>query len=767
MSIFWTAPAWTWPLLLVLAAGAVSLSVWSYGRTWPRPRPALRRWLVGLRAAALVLLVLAVAGPVLTRLSVNREPAELLIVVEDSGSMNLAAGAGDGDGPSRWGRAWELAARVDSALADRHEGAAALFLRGNGLEPVRRIAPEEAASATPNAFGTDLNTLRRQALEAGADRSVRGLLLLSDGQETRHRPPAAGTVRGVPLLAVGVGDVTGPADRIIKDLRYPGTVYRDAEMLIELVVDHRFAGEQTLPPVVITLEGPEGVVVRREVPVTGPVVPVELRVRPQASGPQVYRLKVSPLDNERFLENNETSLAVDVRQERAEVLLLTDRPGWDVRFLTLAASREPRLSLTRVYSGPGGLVHADSLVEWTEPATAQEWGRWDGVVLAGWSGPVAGLDWDRLGRAMQAGLGLLVLPVDGATEPTLRLPPPPPGLAELLPVRLGEARWTRAAGSAAPITVPADARAHVVLDGMPTDGRTGVGWESLPPLRAWLPVAPRPGARELLGIDQRRLPGRPPQSVPLVVVAERGQGRSGWYGGWGLWEQAFWNPTGESTRAGRDEGHAARMLARNLLVWVAEGEAERQLAFAGRRLDYQEGETIRLSSTWRDPRGEPVTGRRIELTLRSSAADSLGGPAAAERTFELVEISGRPGEAEVTLPPLPPGAYSVELEGEGDPPVRSRRENLVVTRSSIEATQVRQDPRRLRQLASAAGEAYLDGSGPGVLAPVLEHLEQWDWEPGRNEKRTRFDPLAGWPLLVAATCLLGVEWFLRRRNGML
>ena len=435
--------------------------------------------------------------------------------------------------------------------------------------------------AEPGAFGTDLNTLRRQAVEAGMGRSVRGLLLLSDGQETRHGEPVAAAGQGPPLVAVGLGDVAGPADRIIKDLRYPGTVYRDTEMLIELVVDHRFAGSGQLPPVQVTLSGPGGVLATEEVPVTGPLVPVELMIRPQTTGPQLYQLQVSALDNERFLENNVASLAVDVRQDRAEVLLLTDRPGWDVRFLTLAAAREPRLSLTRIYSGPSGLVHADSLVAWTEPRSVQEWSRWDGVVLSGWSGPLAGLDWELLGRAMQAGLGLLVLPADGATDPALRFAPPPRGLAGLLPARLDDFRWKQSPTGNAPITAPAAARTHVILEGIPLDGRTGAGWESLPPLGAWLPVDALPGSRVLLEVDQSRMPGYPAQAAPLVVVAERGQGRSGWYGGWGLWEQSFWNPDGGRIEAAGDEGHAARMLARNLLVWVAEGEAERQLAFAG------------------------------------------------------------------------------------------------------------------------------------------------------------------------------------------
>lgn len=770
MSLFWTAPAWTWPLLLVLAAGAVSLSAWSYGRTWPRPRPALRRALIGLRAAVLVLLVLAVAGPVLTRLAADPQPAELLVVVEDSGSMALDAGSkpqAEG-GTSRWRRAWTLAAQIDSALAERHPGAATLALRGNGLETVRETAAQQGALADPGAFGTDLEALRRQALESAVDRSVRGLVLLSDGQETRNEPARGIAARGAPLIAVGLGDLEGPADRIIKDLRYPGTVYRDAEMVVELVVDHRFVSGQELPPIEVTLTGPEGVVARRTVPVTDALVPVELSLRPQTSGPQVYRLEVSALDNERFLENNEATLAVDVREERAEVLLLTDRPDWDVRFLALAATREPRLSLTRVYSGPAGLVHADSLVSWTEPATVAEWARWDGVILAGWSGPLAGLDWNRLGEAVRFGLGLLVLAADGGSDPGARPAPPPPGLAELLPIRIVDARWRQAGGAPAPLRSPAEARTHVILDGVPTGGAAGVGWDGLPPLTAWLPVAPIGGGRTLLEIGGRPLPGQPDATDPLVVVAERGQGRSGWYGGWGLWEQAFWNPEGARGKAAVDEGHAARMLARNLLVWVAEGESQRQLAFAGRRLDYQEGEAIGLASTWRDVRGEPVTGRRIELTLRSAGPDSgRGGQGVTERTFELTEIEGRPGEAEVSLPPLPPGAYSVELQGEGDPPVRSRRENLVVTRNSVEATQVRQDGRRLRQLASGPGDAYLDGSRPEALAAILDRLDELDWQPGRDVRRSRFDPLSGWPLLAAAALLLGVEWFLRRRNGLL
>ncbi len=774
MSIFWTAPAWTWPLLLALAVGAVSLSVRFYRQTWPQPRPGLKRWLIGLRSAVLALLVLAIAGPVLTRLAQDRKPADLLILVEDSGSMELpAAAAVDDSTVSRWHQAWTLAARVDSALTAEFPHSRALMFRGNGLGPLQEVAADQAMGAAPDGYGTDLRSFLRQSFEAAVDRSVRGILLLSDGQETESssarssRTGGLGAPAATPLVAVGLGDPRGPADRIIKDLRYPGTVYRGADMLVELTVDDRFVERGTRPPIEVRLFGPEGVVARQTVPADAATVPVELVFRPDSSGPQVYRVEVSPLDNERFLENNEALLAVDVRPERAEVVLLTDRPGWDVRFLAQGAAREPRLDLTRVFSGPEGPVFADSLVQWSPPASVEEWLRWDGLILSGWGGPVAALDWKLLGDAVAAGLGLLVIPGDGSTLPSQPLAPPPAGLADLLPVRIPETRWLVAAAEPWAIIVTPSGRSHLILAGLanPAEGLPVRSWAELPPLRALVPAVLVADGRSLIEVRGRSLPGQPVRIDPLLAVTGRGQGRVGWYGGRNLWEQAFWNPAEVAGRSGT-EPQIARQLVRNLLIWTAEGSTEKELSFAGRRLAYQEGETIRISSNWRDLRGQPVTGRRLELLLRSTSDPEESGEAEV-RTFDLEEIEGRPGEAEVVLPALPPGAYSVQLNGEGQPPVVSQRESLVVTRNSIEATQVRQDQRRLRSLASGSQDRYVDGNADRVLERVMEHLRALDWDQGSQERRSRFDPLAGWPLLLVACLLLGVEWFLRRRNGLL
>ena len=113
MEIHWSIPVWMWPLLLVVAAGAVVFTVSIYRRSRPLPPERLRRWLTALRAVARVLLVAAIAGPVFSRLHGSEEPAQLVVVVEDSASMAIAdqptADAGSA-GRSRWDWSLDLAA---------------------------------------------------------------------------------------------------------------------------------------------------------------------------------------------------------------------------------------------------------------------------------------------------------------------------------------------------------------------------------------------------------------------------------------------------------------------------------------------------------------------------------------------------------------------------------------------------------------------------------------------------------------------------------
>ncbi len=765
-----------WPLLLVMAAGAVFWTVRAYRQTRPQPSRRLARTLVLLRSAVFLLLVLAIAGPVIFRLLGRTRPAEIAVILEDSGSM-LIGDAGADTAVTRWARALTVAADLDSALRRHDVPVVAVVLRGNGLEPITEFRLDDPVVTDPVGHGTNLAALRRQAADRLAGRPVRATVVISDGQETAGWSAEAGSrqVRRSsvgPLFVVGVGDEHGPPDRVLKDLRYPDTAYDGDEVVVEFAVDHRYLGndEGTGGERAITarLVGPDGVVAEKTVTSTEKLVPFEMSFRPHAVGLQAYDLQVEVLDNERFPANNKASLAINVRQERARILLLAGAPSWDVRFLAQAAVREQRVALAVVHPAARGLVYADSLTPWTAPSDVSAWLKWDAVVLTGWTGPLAGIDWSVLGEAVDRGLGLLVLAGSASGPGGGPIPfAPQEELAQLLPVRVDNWRWLPGPFF---VGIPAAVVGHPVLGGVgPGSAGKGaeglvVGLASIPPVAQVANVTAAAEAVVLL-TGQARTGSAPGAARVMLAVKSRGQGRVAWFGGRHLWELAFWESSRSSDAVSPGEpGHAGRRLARNLLVWTASGLEESGLVFTGRQTFFQEGEPVRLRAQWRDMRGHPVSDRQLSLILRGgqTTADSLR-----ERTYTLRMSGSRPGLAEVELPPLAPGRYTVQLVGAGEPPVLGRQENLIVADHSLEMTQVRMNRRRLTQLAARGGGQFYDAGSPGDLRALVAELLAVDWQGDRIEQHRRVDVRSGWPLLALVVVLLGAEWFLRRRHGLL
>jgi hypothetical protein len=734
----WLSPPWIWPVLALIAL----LSAWwahrCYAGSVPEPTPAARRLLVGLRAAAILLAVVALARPLLIRPQIDRVPAAVALVVEDSGSMGLTDRPG---GPSRWQRAWTLATAVDSALAATGETVDMVTLRGNGRLAPRQEAPAAALADTPTAVGSDLPALVAQARQRLLGRPLRGVVVLSDGHSRSERP-GTGSAGDVPLWFAGFGDPEGPADRFLADLRYPDAVFRGEPLTVEVAVGQRWQSAAAGDSLVVRLRH-EGRVVAEQRAAATDLVRRELTWTPEQIGLAVLEVEVSALDNERFRDNNMATLAVDVRKDRSRVLLLAPVPGWDVRFLAQAAAREPRLALRVVRPGPTGPVLADSLTSWVAPGSGDAWTeQWDAVVLAGPPGALLPDAGASLAAAARQGLGVLVLAGDAGTDVRARSWPAP--LREILPVAL-ETDVPRSLQ--ATLRPAGEGLRHPVLLGITHGPGTPPGLGGLPPLRRLQPATLRPGAEALLAVESGR---------PALVVAVPSAGRVLWFGGRRLWELAFWQLPTRSAAA----DHPGRRLLRQMLLWAALGDQAGGVSLLGQKLVYEEGEPLGVAVQWRDLRGEPVTGRPVSLEIsRPDGSD--------RRAHVLRPDPGRPGVAVGDLPPLPPGRWRLVPRGEGDPPLEGQPRDVVVTAAGQERAQVRQDRRNLRQLAARLGGRYVDASEPAGRAGLLGDLAALDLAPSRAERQDRDEPAAGWPWFAVAVGLLGTEWLLRRRHGLL
>ena len=163
-----------------------------------------------------------------------------------------------------------------------------------------------------------------------------------------------------------------------------------------------------------------------------------------------------------------------------------------------------------------------------------------------------------------------------------------------------------------------------------------------------------------------------------------------------------------------------------------------------------------------------LEGREAAVENPGEAPHEIARPDGSDRrTHSLQPDPTRPGLTTGELPPLPPGRWQLQPRGEGDPPMVGEPREVVVTAAERERAQVRQDRRNLRQLASRLGGRYVDGSSETARAALLADLAQLDLAAVPAERQDRLEPAAGWPWLALAVGLLGGEWLLRRRHGLL
>ncbi|RKZ12153.1 hypothetical protein DRQ50_12425 [bacterium] len=185
-----------------------------------------------------------------------------------------------------------------------------------------------------------------------------------------------------------------------------------------------------------------------------------------------------------------------------------------------------------------------------------------------------------------------------------------------------------------------------------------------------------------------------------------------------------------------------------------------------RATSHPAGEPVRLEAHWRDVRGQPVSDGVVGLTLRRDDADSADF---AVRTLDMVPDATGAGSYVARLAPLPPGRYVARLAGGAEPPVAGGVTSFVVTPNTVEATQTRRDDQRLTTLAGHWHGicVFVPPDRTDLPAELVAALDEVDWTPRGVARRQRWDPWSGWPFLAAVCGLLGLEWFLRRRFGLL
>jgi hypothetical protein len=220
-------------------------------------------------------------------------------------------------------------------------------------------APDAEGSSINAGAYTDLRLplVRAQELVTGDDRDLIGVVLLTDGQHNSGEPPVKKAIelgeRSAPIFPVALGSRLPPPDVAVVAVKAPNNVFKEVDAPIE--VRFKVTG---LPPqyveVELRLEGAEKKVLdKRNVYHGGKDREYVERfpVRLEKAGTQTLVATVKPTNpatKETSIDNNSRSVAINVAEEKAKVLLIDGEARWEFHYLSTALQRDRTMQLTTV-----------------------------------------------------------------------------------------------------------------------------------------------------------------------------------------------------------------------------------------------------------------------------------------------------------------------------------------------------------------------------------------------------------------------------------
>ena len=588
--------------------------------------------------------------------------------------------------------------------------------------------------------GTDLDLALEKALNY--DR-LRAVLLLSDGDWNKGRPPLAAAtklrLRGIPVFTVTVG-----SDRHLPDLDLEKVSAPAYGLMVERV-SLPFTVQSRMPRDVkttIVLRGPSGVEASKDI-----VIPAMRRIqssvmlRPKTPGDFRFTMKLPIEKDELFKDNNEKSFSMSLRRELLKVLVVESRPRWEYRFLRNALSRDPavvvRCLLLHSEMGPGeGAGYISSF-----PETKEELSQYDVVFLGDvgvGDGELTEKNVEMLkGLVEQQGSGLVFLPGGLGRQMTLMST----AIGSLMPVLIDEAK-PRGSGFSieSKLSLTSRGRGHL-LTMLATDVSVDQGiWRRLPGFYWHAPVVRSRMGSEVLAVHSvaRNQHGR----LPLLVTRECGNGKTLFMGTDAAWR---WRKGVEDVYHYRFWGQVVRWMAHQRHLAHEEG-----IRFFFSPESPQKGSRVFLHATVFDKSGYPVKQGTVTATI------SIAGKRREDVT--LMAEKGEWGVFTGSFVPREDGDHQLLIKcAEAGREVKSQ---ISVASPKRERIGLPARARVLREIASRTGGSSAEGKDLKEIVAAIDEL------PEARSVQERFrlwcHPL--WAALVVG--LFGLYWTGRKLIGM-
>ena len=784
---FW--PGWAIALGIGIAIG---ITVFVYFRVARPMRPRYRALLIVLRICAASILLACLLAPVVIEKRDITPPTHLSILVDTSRSMELVDQTTTEVRESRLRQVNQLLFDVQSTflqtLQDRFEVHLYPFdTRLHQSVPLAQGLDVEIPQFEPQGALTDMSRAIQEAVATWKGQQAAGIVLITDGGHNAGQFPFA-TIAGLemPIYAVGVGAVEPPKDVQIQHIDYAPIAYTGHESVIRVNVTQtgytgkttRLSLRETDGNTLIDAEtftfGPDSQPSTQpgtdDVPANATTKQViELALTPQTEGNFQYTVTLPALDGELTEANNQKTFSVKVVKAKLNVFYLESRPRWDYTFLKRVLVRDPDIEATCAILAQGRsrqdapLNRLDGYYPQTTPAaetprfpeTSAELAKYDVLILGDLGGA-------HLTEAQQLAI-LDFVEVQG--KPIIFLPSRRTlgvgglrntGLAQLLPIDV-PASGCRVHDTESTVQLTQAGMFHPMLQISDSTLRNNTTlWQNVPVSlsRFFSGFQLRGGATVLMENRER---------TPMLVFQRAGLGKSLLIAAEGLWNWDF------GVKTLKDERYHTlypRFWAQ-VIRWMATNTDDEKLYLATDASTYVIGEVAQVtaylySETYQRQTDAtvqievvPPEGVPFQLRIRNTTTDPNGLTPQQRRTSDI----GNLYTAQFEL--LQQGTYRIRAVGRsGGLTLGEDQIDIYAHPQLAELEAPQRNDTLLKAIAEQTEGAYFTIANAESLPENVANVQNPVFVDAERELWAH--PL----ILLAVVGLLGTEWFLRKRVGL-
>ena len=705
----------------VLAAFVLAWFV--YRITVPPVSGTLRWLLTALRTLALVLLFLFIGEPLLSLLSNSTHPPVTLLLLDNSRSMTMKDKSGERDVILRnllsSGGLGDLSSIGDTRYA--------LFSSKTQI-----LESFSADSLTLTGEGTDIATALQEAKKLSVSANIQAVVLVTDGNITAGNSPTYEAEElGLPVFTIGIGDTSEQRDLLIRKVLTNSISYVGNTVPVQVTVKSSgFGGER----VEVILRDAETVLDRKIITLQSGtreyLVPLSMTL--QSEGTHKLTVDVSRLNDELTYENNRHSFFTKILKSKMRVVLLAGGPSPDVAFVRRALEIDPNVEVHSFIEKGGGQFYEGAF----SSSSLQEA---ECLVLIGFpstQSPVSAL-------ALVEEAANKNIPIFFLSAPTLDMSK----LRTLEPHLPFYVQRVSTDEFQAFVTVPEAQRNNALLSVSPAG--TIDAWGGLAPVfKQQGSFRAKPEAEILATTRIQNFA----TDEPFLLNRNVNRKKSLAILGYGIWR---WPMLTNNNTTGSDK--LLEAFLSNAVRWLTTRDDDRRVRVQTVRETFGGREPIEFSAQVYDENYRPVDNAEVVVHIQR--------PNSTEQNELTLSPVGN-GQYEGALDFLDEGDYRFTATARSNSTVSGEDNGTFsVGGLNVEFQETRMNKELLQQIAVRTGGTYHHPNSVTTLAPEIAALPSFTpHEVVRSEDIELWN--RSW-MLGLVVGFFSVEWFVRKRNGML